>query len=302
MSSRRGYSLALLLFVATIAAGACTSTRPGSDDRQPSAGGGSGQAGSDGLGTLGLQLTLPASHHFSVLSYTLSNGVVNITGSSNISASATLNVLIGSVPSGTYSLSLATTSDDGIVTCSFPAPGDPPVGNIAIMGQTTTIATLNVQCLVVSGFDSGSLLVAASTSYCATWTSIVATPAAGGGSTIVYPSTDAATAIIGVGQSLTLSASATAPDLSQLTFNWSAASGSFSSTTGTVDAGTTDAGLSDQTTFTCPATPGTVVVTLNVSDGPLPDGGSCDARFIQGSLTVNCQPVADSGASDAAGQ
>jgi hypothetical protein len=53
-------------------------------------------------------------------------------------------------------------------------------------------------------------------------------------------------------------------------------------------AGETQNGTSDTITFTCPPTPGTVTVTMVVSDGPLSDGGSCPVDDTTATLTVVC--------------
>jgi hypothetical protein len=308
MSCRARFLLALLL-VAAVLVVACSSrhevpTGKGipSSGTQDSTGVVGDTTPADGTGVLGLQLTLPGGEHFSVLNYTLTNGTNTRSGSSNISGGGSVNILLVGVPAGSgYALALTSTSDDGAVLCAFPAPGDPVVSNITLANQMTTVISVNLQCLSTVGMDSGSLAVSGTTSYCARWTSIVGNPGGasdGGSGTTAYPGMDAAPANIGVGQSLVLVASATAPDPSQLSFGWAASGGSLSSSTGTITQSANDAGATDQTTFTCPSAPGAVVISLSVSDGPLPEGGSCDTNFTQGSVTVNCQaaPACDSGA------
>jgi hypothetical protein len=77
-----------------------------------------------------------------------------------------------------------------------------------------------------------------------------------------------------LGGSVALSASASAPNASALTYTWSAPSGTFS------------APNSAATNFTC-ATPGQVTVTLTVGDGPVPDGAPpCPA--VSATALVTC--------------
>jgi hypothetical protein len=303
MSSRRLRFAFAPVLVAIVLAIACSRSHrapTGGDPPSPAGRGPGATPGSspnDDIGVLGAQLTLPGGEQFSVINYTVANAATTMSGSVNIGGAAPLNFYIANIPADTgYALSLNATSVDGAVVCAFPAPGIPPIGNIDILSETTTQVAVNLECL--STADAGPVSVAAPASNCPQWTSIVATPSAApdAGAT-VDPGSDAAPIGVGVGQSLGLVAYATAPDPSQLSFSWSAAAGSFSSSTGTIGPGATDAGASDQTTFTCPSTPGPVVISLAVADGPLPEGGSCDPSLTQGSITVDCQGAApcDSG-------
>jgi len=274
-----------------------------SSSREPIGGGASGPSAIAGNGALGLQLTLAGGEHISTVNYTLQNASVTKKGSYNVSATTSLSFVIGSVPAGSgYAISLTATSDDGSVTCAFPAPGDAIVGNITVVDDTTTQVSVNMQCTVNQGMDAGSVLLYAATSNCPVWNTIVANPAnvtvdAGLnvstdgqiGTTAEYPSTANVPALIYQGQSLVLVGSATAPNPGAVTFQWTANGGSISSPSGTIDPNSNDAGVTNQTLFTCPASgTGTYTITLVLADGPLPPGGGCDTAFTTGSVTVTC--------------
>jgi outer membrane protein assembly factor BamB len=83
-----------------------------------------------------------------------------------------------------------------------------------------------------------------------------------------------------VGTSISLVGHATGADPTRLTYAWSAPTGTFSAPT------------SAATDFTC-AVPGPVTLTLTVADGPVPDGGGCNASTA--TVVVTC------GGGDAAG-
>jgi hypothetical protein len=267
--------------------------------------GGSGQS-SENQGSIGLKLTLSGGEHISQVTYTLANAAHTIPGTYNIGATTNLSFVIGSVPAGSgYGLSLTATTDDNSVTCSFPGPGDAVVNNIAVLDGTTTNVSVNMQCTNNQGRDAGSVMLNAVTSNCPVWNTIVANPENitldGGqnvnttgsvGTTAAFGGSSSVPATIAPGQSLVLVGSATAPDPGNLVFNWSASpsGGALSSFNGTRDPNSTDAGVTDQTIFTCPpAGSGTYTITLSLTDGPLPPGGGCDSLFTTGTVVVNCQ-------------
>jgi hypothetical protein len=278
------------------AAGIASNTNPGPADNS---------GASDATGALGMQLTLPGGEHISKINYTLTNGINTLTGSYNVSGTATLSFVIGSVPAGTgYSLSITGTSDDGNYTCSFPAPGDPLTSNITVVNRTTTVVNVNLQCLSNQGQDAGSILVNAVQSNCPVWNTIVANPYnitldagqnvnnSGAAGATAFLGGASPTAMIQDSQQLVLVGSATGPNPGALSFTWTTTGGTISPAAGTIDPNSTDAGTTNQTIFTCPATgASTFTVTLTVSDGPLPDGGSCDPKFTTGTVQVQCTSV-----------
>jgi hypothetical protein len=259
-----------------------------------------GAQGPDSTGTIDGKLTLPGGEHIGVGSYTLANATNSYTGSINITATNVLSFTIGSIAAGTgYTLSLSATTDDGAFTCAATA------GPITVVNRTTTTVGINLQCTSNQGRDSGSLVVYASASNCPVWNTIVANPtnitppsgsnvddAGTAGSTSISPGSTSVPADIGVNQSLVLVGSATAPDPGQISFLWATTGGSLSSAQGTIDPNSNDAGTTNETTFTCPPTPGQITVTMVVSDGPLPEGGGCDVLFTTGTVTINCQAAA----------
>jgi len=287
---------------------ACSSsgTGPASPTPPPSS------SPSSGSGYLGMQLTLPGGEHFSKVTYDIYNTANNLPGSYNISATGTLSFTVGSVPAGSgYFLTLSTTSDDGTITCSYPAV-DKTVAQVegtglSVLNRTTTTVDVNMQCVNNQGLDSGSILVNANTSNCPVWNTIVANPEnitlplganvdAGpvnsfdAGSTAFYPNQGVpVTAVINDGQSLVLVGSATGPNPGGLMFTWTSSGGTISATNGTLDPNSTDAGSTNQTVFTCPAAPNpttTYTVTLSLNDGALP--ANCDAALTTGTVSVQC--------------
>src|SRR6185437_5337440 len=123
-----------------------------------------------------------------------------------------------------------------------------------------------LQCSA-AGADAGSVAINGQTFNCGTANGVSALPSE-----------------TTVGNSVALTASGTGSDLSRLSFSWSAPSGTFSAPT------------SSATNFTC-TTPGPVTVTVSVGDGPVPDGGSCNASAATTSVVIDCD--AASGTPDA---
>jgi hypothetical protein len=113
--------------------------------------------------------------------------------------------------------------------------------------------------------EAGSALVTGSLYSCASVSYLTASPAE-----------------TTVGQSVALSGTANAPNPSALTYTWSATGGSF------------DTPTAASTNFTCTAV-GPVSVTLTVGDGPVVDGGACNAALDTQTIQVQC----NAGASDA---
>jgi phospholipase C len=216
----------------------------------------------DGTGTLGMQLTLPGGDQVNSVQWTITGpggaSTVVESGTVNLQNSSTVSFLVGGIPAGTgYVISLSGKSTDGTATCAGSA-------SFNVTARATTEVSVTLQCSV--GSDAGLVQVAASTANCATANSITANPAE-----------------TTVGNAIALSAAATGPAPSALTFTWSAPSGSF------------DTPNAAQANFTCTA-PGPVAVTLTVSDGAVPDGSTCDASLATATTTVTCDGHLDAAA------
>jgi hypothetical protein len=257
---------------------------------------------------VGADLTLPGGEHLSSIAYTLTNGTSTYTGTYAVGDASTISFAIGGVAAGSgYSLAIHGTTDDGKDICSYPAPGDPLSSSITVTNRATTLVTLNMQCLSTAGLDSGSVLTSAVQSNCPVWNTIVVNPEnltlSGGnvneggvpGSTAIYPGTTATSAVIVSGQSAVLVASATGPNQSALAFNWSATAGTIGSPAGMLDPNSTaqpnGQSATNQTIYTCPPTgSGTYTITMQVSDGPVPEAGGCDPSFTTGTVSITCLP------------
>jgi hypothetical protein len=254
--------------VGVIAAAACSSR----DGSQTPVASGSASAGHSGqTGNVGAQLTIPGGEHFSVISYTLTNIANTYSGTEAISTASTASFVVANVTAGNgYTFTFNARSDDGIVACTATA------GPFAVANRVTTIVNASLTCTAYT--DGGILLINAVSSNCPIWNTLIA-----------YPNVASTTA---PGNTMQLVAGATAPNPGLLTFTWSASAGTLSSTTGTLDPNSNDAGIANDTTFTCPSTPGPVTISLVVADGPLPVGGGCPTNYTNGSITVNCQMAA----------
>jgi hypothetical protein len=305
-----GKKLIFGLCAATVAVVACST----GTHQSPSQGPGPSPtiaASAGGTGEVGMSLTLPGGEHISRVDYVLTNTTNTYTGHYDITNTVTLSFTIGSVAAGTgYSLKLTATSDDGLVTCSFPAPGDPLISNITVVNRTTTTVNVNLQCLNNPGQDAGNVVVTASKTNCPVWNTIVANPLnitleAGAnvndsgslGSTAIFPGNTGVPAVINDGQSLVLVGSATGPNPTALTFTWTTTGGTLSSVNGTIDPNSNDAGTTDQTTFTCPASGPTTTftVSLDLSDGQPFDAATCDPKWTHGTVQVTCSNPAPCG-------
>ncbi len=269
---------------------------------------------SDGIGEVGMSLTLPGGEHYSRLDYKLANATFTTSGHYDISQTGTLSFTIGSVPAGTgYGLTLTTTSDDGAFTCSFPAVDAMVTNNISVVNRTTTVVNVNLQCVNNQGLDSGSVLINTTQSNCPVWNTLVANPlniTLNGGANVNdagTPGTSVAfmpgmpiVAQINAGQSLVLIGSATAPNPGALVFNWSVDApgmNSFlSSALGQLDPNSSDAGTTNQTVFTCPPPPATLqtyTARLVLNDGA--DAAGCDAALTTATVQITCNTTAACG-------
>jgi hypothetical protein len=220
----------------------------------------SGKTTSDQTGTAGFKVTLPGGETLDTIHWVVSelNDALFTTvqqGSVDVQHSAAIRFVVGGIPSGLYQIALSGTSTDGTTSCTGSA-------RFSVAARTTTSVSVLLQCST-AGPDAGSAAVGAQTYDCGTVTGVS-----------VSPSQTA------VGTSVSLSASATGPDPSGLTYAWSAPSGTFTPPN------------SPATSFTC-ASAGVVPVTLTVSDGVVPDGGTCNAALATATVQVTCTAVGD---------
>jgi hypothetical protein len=222
----------------------------------------------DSTGTVSLALTLPGGETVNSINWVLT-GPDNATtvvqkGSVNLQNSETAGFLVSTVPAGVnYGIALSGTSVDGTTSCSGSTV-------FSVSSQMTTAVDVFLQCNMVAA-ATGAIAVEAQPYNCAAWSSLSVIP-----SEIV------------VGNSVTLVGGAIGANAAALGYAWSAPSGSFSAPT------------SASTNFTC-MTAGVVTVTLTVSDGPVPDGGSCDPLTSTTTAQVICDPPLDASAPPADG-
>jgi hypothetical protein len=215
---------------------------------------------SDPTGTAGFHLMLPGGETLNTINWVISelNDSLFTTvqhGSVDVLHSASISFVVGGIPSGLYSIALSGTSTDGTVNCVGSA-------RFSVGARTTTSVSVLLQC-GTAGPDAGSASVGAHLYDCGTVTGVW-----------VSPSETA------VGTSVSLSAAATGPDPGGLTYAWSAPSGTFAPPD------------SAATSFTCTAA-GVVPVTLTVSDGVVPDGGTCNTALATATVQVTCTTVGD---------
>jgi hypothetical protein len=220
----------------------------------------------DGTGTVGLQYTLPGGEHVSTVAYTLTNGTNAYTGAVNVAGSSMISFVVGGVAAGDgYSITLTATSDDGTVTCSGSA------GPLSVTARATTSVNVNLICQTNNN-DVGGVLVNVPTSNCPVWNTIVAHP----------------NMICAQSRPSTLTAAARGPDPSALTFTWTVFGGTGTITNNVATLTADGLGMTDTADFNCPSIGETADIVLIVSDGPVPDGGTCPTSGTTGVVTVTC--------------
>jgi hypothetical protein len=263
MSLRACVAAALALCAATTG---CASS-PDSLQEGPGAGeSSSGSSDGGAVGSVGLNLSLPAGQSIEVVSWTISgpNGAASVVQSGAAhSQGSGFSFLVGGIPAASnYRVALSGTATDGSVTCTGATPFD-------VASRTTTQVTLLLACSV-STAGAHVTLVNGTSFNCAAANGIASSPSE-----------------TTVGHSVALTGHVAAPDPNALTYAWSAASGAFDSPT------------SGSTGFQCTA-PGPVTVTLTVADGPVPAGQSCSASLATSTVVITCdspQGPPDAGAS-----
>jgi hypothetical protein len=236
--------------------------------------------GAVGTGTIGLSLTLPGGDEINSVTFTLTNSAGSLIplGTANPGMVATNNSLsinfqIGGVPAGSGdSIALSATTVSG-ASCLGSATG------ISVASRATTNVVVQMLCSS-PGNGAGNVAVTGTLSYCGTWTGL----SSGSNGSEVY-----------VGESVTLSVTATGGNPNNLGYTWSQApvSGANIGVLGVTNAlGTSsDEGVGpfDATTFMCTA-PGTTTITVVVDDGGIPAGASCSSSLSTVTTTVICDP------------
>jgi hypothetical protein len=259
----RSTSLALSAGIAAIAihqVGCSSSPQTGAAGQHSST-----NASNDQTGTISAKLTLPGGSVLSTIAWTITgpNGAATVVqqGTVAVQDSTVISFVQGGIPAGSnYTISLTGKSTDGTVTCAGSA-------QFSITAHATSQVSVLLQCHS-PGPDSGTAAVNGQTFACATADSISASPSE-----------------TTVGHTVALTGMANGPDAANLTYAWSAPSGTFSSPN------------SASTNFTCTA-PGTVTVTLTTSDGPVPAGASCDPTTATTTVQIQCSGT-DAGAATA---
>jgi hypothetical protein len=255
MNKRLSRAIELGLMMAVAACAGCA----GAKDRS-----GTSSEPSDVTGTIRLSLTLPGGTTLSTVSWTILSGTTLVaSGTANAGNGPTVSFVVTALAAGSYTIHITSASIDGSVTCAG-------TGAFAIVARQTSQATVNLECETPRA-DAGSVVVNGTLNECATVQSIAATP----------------TEVI-AGGSVTLTATATAPNPGGITYQWSAPSGTFGSPN------------SATTTFTN-ATAGPVQVTLQVGDGPVASGFVCDSSLDTASQTLTFDPIDGGGSGGQAG-
>jgi hypothetical protein len=202
----------------------------------------------ENTGTVEMDLQIGPGVAINTVTWTISNATTGFTrsGTVNVRFSNNLQFLTGAIPAGSdYSILLAATSADGAFSCTGTASFNVTAGGITPISLTFNCSTAPP--------GQGGIVVTGTTQVCANLDSLGVSP------------TETA-----VGTPIALSATASAGSL-PTTFAWTATAGTFDNAT------------SATPTFTCPATPGPVTITVVVS----PSAPSCPTVTTQ-SVTVSC--------------
>jgi len=249
------------LLAGTIGAASVAAIEVGCSSNGPQEPGGAGPAAGD-TGTVGMRLTLPGGQQVSTITWTLTGpggaSTVVQTGTANVQNSDTISFLIGGIaPGNGYAIALSGTSTDGSVTCGGSA-------QFNVAARATTDVSIALQCNVPPS-EAGYAAVTGAIYGCASVGSLAASPAE-----------------TTVGHSVAVTGSATGPTPGAFTYAWSASSGSF------------DTPNAASANFTC-TTAGPATLTLTVGDGPVVEGGTCDAGLSAQSFQIQCDAVVTDG-------
>ncbi len=221
-----------------------------------------GPVGSD-TGAVGFELSLQTGQQIPVLSWTISgpNGAATVVKNGTLpSESAGVTFLVGNLPVASgYQISLGGTANDGSIVCVGSAPFD-------VANRVTTPVVIDLACSTAT--QGAHVTLVNGTSFnCAAWSNVSASP------------TETT-----VGGTVTLSATAAGPIPGNITYDWSAPSGTFGNAS------------TASSSFTCTQV-GPVSVTLVVGDGPVPAGSSCNASLDTRTFVIQCDAAmqADAG-------
>lgn len=214
-------------------------------------------AATSDAGAVRAALTFPGGDSISTMQWVITgpNGASTVVqqGVVDLQDASTLTLMIGGLPPApSYVITLTGTSDAGS-TCVG-------AGQFSVAARTTTSVSVSLSCATATA-DSGVVTVMGKARSCPSVMGVWAMPFE-----------------VTVGHAIALTAAASAFDGGATRFHWSAPSGSFSSPD------------ESATLFTC-ATPGTIPVTVAVSDAP--DGGICNGEFSTSTVLVTCSEPAD---------
>ncbi|MGE0869066.1 MAG: hypothetical protein AB7P03_10895 [Kofleriaceae bacterium] len=202
--------------------------------------------------TIDMSLQLGPGITVNTVDWTISNSSTGFTrsGSVDVRFSNTVQFMTGALPAGDgYSIALAAASVDGAFSCTGSA-------DFSVLAGSITPISLVFNCSTTPPAE-GSIVVSGTTQICANLDSISAAPLE-----------------TAVNKPISLSATASAGPI-PTSFSWFATDGSFNDPTIATPV------------FTCPATPGPVTITVDVS----PSAPSCPTVMSR-SVTVECSTLA----------
>jgi hypothetical protein len=202
-------------------------------------------------GSINMEVQITPGVTLSTVNWSINNSMTPFTktGSVNVRFSNTIVFQTGAIPAGPgYTIALSATSVDGSFTCTGSA-------GFRVLPFIVTPVTLILNCSTTPPAQGG-IVVVGTTQLCANLDSIAAAPLE-----------------TAVNTSVMLSATGSIGSLTP-TFSWTATAGTF------------DNAASANPTFTCPATPGDVTVTVSIA----PSAASCNTVTSQ-SVVVTCDAV-----------
>lgn len=203
------------------------------------------------MGGMTMDLDIAPGVSIDTVSWTIQNAATGYlrSGDVDVQFSSTLAFQVGALPAGSgYTIALSAMSVDGAFQCAGSA-------EFEVSAQTTTPVAIQLYCSATTA-GTGTVLVTGTTQICAALTALEASPL----ETSVHAP-------------IALSATGAAGGL-PVSYAWTATAGSF------------DNPQSETPTFTCPATPGPVTITVAVS----PSAPACHTVTSQ-SVTVTCSAV-----------
>jgi hypothetical protein len=222
--------------------------------------------GENETGTIGANLTLVGGGQIATITYTVNlvaTGAIVTAGSVPVANSVQIFFEapgIPAAPAGSYTITLTGADDAGDTCLGQSAP-------FGVVARQETSVLVELQC---HGTETvgGSATVTGVTANCATWQSVATNP----GEAVV-------------GQSAFIAFMATAPDKSNLTYTATvvgdAGANVLSPASGHVDA------AGDTIAFQCESA-GAETVQISFSDGPVPNGITCDTSLDTVQVAVRC--------------